>query len=207
MGQLSQAEKKAGVRDIILGLIFIIVLLAGVGCVLYLLVTRLGPLLTSFFASLSSLDSAVIVALITGMISIISFVGGNLVSSMMKKKEYLRERRESPYMKLISLVYDMQGSVRDSKEVSQERLNELIDQFNRELTLWGSSKAIRLWGNWRTSTAAGHLKPLDLLLGMEKVLVQLRKDMGIRGRLSKGDILRLTINDFDEVLKEQGEHA
>lgn len=204
MGQSSQAEKKAGIRDIILGLIVIIILLAAAGGVLYLLVTRLGPLLTSFFSSLSSLDSAVIVALITGMISIISFVGGNLVSSMMKKKEYLREHRESPYMKLISIVYEMQGSVRDGKTLSKKRLNELIDQFNRELTLWGSSEAIRLWGNWRTSTAAGHSEPLDMLLGMEKVLVQLRKDMGIRGRLSKGDILRLTINDFDEVLKERG---
>ena len=93
---------------------------------------------------------------------------------------------------------------RDGKTLSKKRLNELIDQFNRELTLWGSSEAIRLWGNWRTSTAAGHSEPLDMLLGMEKVLVQLRKDMGIRGRLSKGDILRLTINDFDEVLKVRG---
>ena len=90
MGQSLQAEKKTGIRDIILGLIVIIILLAAAGGVLYLLVTRLGPLLTSFFTSLSSLDSAVIVALITGMISIISFVGGNLVSSLMKKKEYLR---------------------------------------------------------------------------------------------------------------------
>lgn len=198
MSQISQAEKNTEIRNIVLGLIVIISLLAATGGVLYLLVTRLGPVLTS----LSSLDSTVIVALITGTISIISFVGGNLVSSIMKRKEYLRERRESPYMKLISLVYEMQASERESKKVSQKRLNELVDQFNRELTLWGSSKAIRLWGYWRTSTAAGHSEPLDLLLGMEKVLVQLRKDMGIRGRLYKGDILRLTINDLDEVLKE-----
>lgn len=198
MSQISQAEKNTEIRNTVLGLIVIIALLAAAGGVVYLLVTRLGPVLTS----LSSLDSTVIVALITGTISIISFVGGNLVSAIMKRKEYLRERRESPYMKLISLVYEVQASERESEKVSQEHLNELVDQFNRELTLWGSSKAIRLWGYWRTLTAAGHSEPLDLLLGMEKVLVQLRKDMGIRGRLYKGDILRLTINDLDKVLKE-----
>lgn len=202
MGQRSQVEKNTEFKNTVLGLIAIIALLAAAGGVVYLLITRLGPVLASFFASLSSLDSAVIVALITGAISIISFVGGNLVSSIMKRKEYLRERRESPYMKLISLVYEVQASERDSTKVSQKRLNELVDQFNRELTLWGSSKAIRLWGYWRTSTATGHSEPLDMLLGMEKVLVQLRKDMGIRGRLYKGDILRLTINDLNKVLKE-----
>lgn len=115
---------------------------------------------------------------------------------------HFRAGRESRYIKLVSLVCEVPASERESKKVSQKRLNELVDQFNRELTLWGFSKAIRLWGYWRTSTAAGHSESLDLLLGMEKVLVQLRKDMGIRGRVCKGDILRPTINDLDELLKE-----
>lgn len=34
--------------------------------------------------------------------------------------------------------------------------------------------------------------------GMEDVLIQLRKDMGERENLKQGDILKLTINDYDE---------
>ena len=32
-------------------------------------------------------------------------------------------------------------------------------------------------------------------------MIQLRKDMGMRRGLRKGDLLRLTVNDIDSVLK------
>lgn len=38
---------------------------------------------------------------------------------------------------------------------------------------------------------------------MEKILFQLRKDMGQRGGLAKGDILKLYINDFDEAIRKK----
>jgi hypothetical protein len=37
---------------------------------------------------------------------------------------------------------------------------------------------------------------------MEKIIIQLRKDMGQGGRLAEGDILKLYINDFDEAMRK-----
>ncbi len=36
---------------------------------------------------------------------------------------------------------------------------------------------------------------------MEKILFQLRKDLGTKGKHKTGDILKLYINDFDEAFK------
>lgn len=78
--------------------------------------------------------------------------------------------------------------------------NEVLDDmndFNKGLTLWGSSKAIRLWDTWRLSSVGKTPKPEDLLLAMERVLIQLR-DMGQGRGIKQGDLLKLFINDVDE---------
>ena len=84
--------------------------------------------------------------------------------------------------------------------MADDELAEILKQFNKELTLWGSSKAIQAWGNWRTASSNSSGDPLQNLFGMEKVMVQLRKDMGMKRGLRKGDLLRLMVNDIDSVL-------
>ena len=53
-------------------------------------------------------------------------------------------------------------------------------EFNKEIPLRGSSKAIRTWGSWRISSTGGNAAPNDVLFSIEKVLIQLRKDMGLK---------------------------
>ena len=43
----------------------------------------------------------------------------------------------------------------------------------------------------------------DLLFAMEKVLIQLRIDMGQKKGLKEGDILRMFINDIDAALERR----
>lgn len=62
----------------------------------------------------------------------------------MKRNEYLHMHREKPYMQLISMFYDFQSQTKTGKEFTQEELINLFNQFTKELTLWGSSKAIYL---------------------------------------------------------------
>lgn len=38
---------------------------------------------------------------------------------------------------------------------------------------------------------------------MEKVLIQLRKDMGLKRGLKQGDLLRLNLSDIDDVIEEK----
>ena len=158
------------------------------------------PGVLSFFSSISTLDSAIVVTLITGAISIFTYVAGTIVNQNMKRNEYLRSHREEPYMQLISIFYDFQTQSKTGKQFTQKELIDLFNKFNKELTLWGSSKAIKVWGNWRVSSAKESVNSNDLLFGMEKVLIQLRKDMGQKRGLSKGDLLRLTVNDIDDYI-------
>ncbi len=76
-------------------------------------------------------------------------------------------------------------------------------EFGQELVLWGSAKAIRLWNEWRLASVNGKPSGEDLLFAMEKVLIQLRIDMGQKKGLKEGDILRMFINDIDAALERR----
>lgn len=153
-----------------------------------------------FFTALTSLDAAIIVALVTGFFSIIAIAINSIVKARSAKNAYLREHREKPYFELISLFYDFQSTTARGEEIPPEELVKTFNSFTKELVLWGSPKAIRAWGEWRTASTKGAPDPKDLLFGMEKVMIQLRKDMGQKSGIKVGDILRLTVNDIDDNL-------
>lgn len=190
------AQAWAIIRGLLVLVFIVFIVVGGVA----LLIDLAGPGVAAFFTSLSTLDSAIVVALITATVSIVSFVSGNIVSNVMKRNENLRKHREEPYMQLISMFYDFQSQTKTGKKFTQEELLYLFNQFTKELTLWGSSKAIKAWGNWRVASSRGLNDPRELLFGMEKVLIQLRKDMGLKRGIAEGDLLRLTVNDIDDYL-------
>lgn len=185
---------------IIKGLLVLAIVTFIIVCGVAALINLTGPGVAAFFSSLSTLDSAIVVALITATVSIVSYVSGNVASNVMKRNEYLRKHREEPYMQLISMFYDFQAQTKTGKEFTQKELIDLFNHFTKELTLWGSSKAIKAWGNWRVASSRGFNNPKDLLFGMEKVLIQLRKDMGLKRGIAEGDLLRLTVNDIDDYI-------
>lgn len=43
-------------------------------------------------------------------------------------------------------------------------------------------------------------EPEQTLFGMEEVMIQLRRDMGMRRGVKRGDLLRLFINNIDEFI-------
>lgn len=201
MGNVNEEKNRNNqLWPIIKGLLVLLVIVFIAACGTAALINLAGPGIAVFFASLSTLDSAIVVALITATVSIITYVSGNVASNIMKRNEYLRMHREKPYMQLISMFYDFQSQTKTGKKFTQEELIDLFNQFNKELTLWGSSKAIKAWGNWRAASSRGFNDPNGLLFGMEKVLVQLRKDMGLKHGIAEGDLLRLTVNDIDDYI-------
>ena len=156
------------------------------------------------FSALTSLDAAIIVALVTGLFSIIAITINSIVQAKSAKDAYLREHREKPYFELISLFYDFQSKTALGEDVSQKELVETFNSFTKELVLWGSPAAIKVWGGWRVSSAKNALNPNEILFEMEKVMIQLRKDMGQKKGIKTGDLLRLTINDIDDNLPNKG---
>ena len=158
--------------------------------------------LAPWLGALAKQETALVVALVTGSISIVSVVVGtianNWLSFVTKRSEYLRLHREEPYKRLVRIFYDFQMRQRSDNPMSTEELVQAVNDFNQELTLWGSSKAIREWGRWRVSSGRGELEPRELLFGMERVIRQIRKDLGQTQGLRDGDILRLFVNDIDD---------
>lgn len=155
------------------------------------------------FAALSSLDAAIVVALITGCVSIVCVVLGAIANNRMtylqKQNEYLRDHREKAYSKLISIFTKVQKGLKTSEEYSEAELLDDMYAFHESLMLWGSSKAIKMWAEWRNA-ASKSPSPQELLLAQEAIIIQLRKDMGQKRGLQKGDILKLFINDVDEAV-------
>lgn len=160
--------------------------------------------IAALFSTLSTIDVAIVVALITGCVSIVTVIGGGIANNYLayrqRNSEYLREHRAQAYEKLIEIVYKMLMKSKKKEQYGADEMLSDMNDFNQSLTLWGSSKAIRLWDEWRLATVGKQPSASELLFAMEKVLIQLRRDMGQGRGLKKGDLLKLFINDVDTLL-------
>ncbi len=160
--------------------------------------------IAALLSTQSTLDVAIVVALITGCVSIVTVIGGGIANNYLayrqRNSEYLREHRAQAYEKLIEIVYKMLMKSKKKEQYSADEMLSDMNDFNQSLTLWGSSKAIRLWDEWRLATVGKQPSASELLFAMEKVLIQLRRDMGQGRGLKKGDLLKLFINDVDTLL-------
>lgn len=198
---MADAQNDTNWQDLRKEIAALLMLVAIAVAIITSFIVFVGPRVAHFFSTFSTLDTGVIVALIAGAVSIITLVGGSVLNNRMKRREYLYQHRETPYMQLISMFYDFQKRARIGKEFTEEELLDIFTEFNKEITLWGSSKAIKIWGNWRVASAKERLNPKDVMFGMEDVMIQLRKDMGLKRGINRGDLLRLVVNDIDDYIK------
>lgn len=193
--------KRVSLKDFAITII-VLILIALIAIGVFSLLTRLASqVITNFFSALSSVNATIVVALITGCVSILCVVIGAIANNRMtfvqRREEYLRSHREDAYRRLISIFVKVQKQSKTGEAYTESKMLEDMYAFHEELMLWGSSKAIKMWSSWRIS-AANSPSPQELLLSQEKIIIQLRKDMGQHGKLQAGDILKLFINDVDE---------
>ncbi|PNY20278.1 hypothetical protein [Streptococcus parauberis] len=150
----------------------------------------------------SSLDAVVLVALITGSISILISIFSRYYDNRNKRREYLSAKREVPYSEFIELVYKMTQKGSNGFSYSQEEMIKDISSFNSKLSLWGSPKVVKKWNAFRKSSL--EVKSEDdpeLLILMEEVMNEMRKDLGVKS-VGKGSLLSFFINDIENVVKK-----
>lgn len=150
----------------------------------------------------SSLDAVVLVALITGSISILISIFSRYYDNRNKRREYLSAKREVPYSEFIELVYKMTQNGSNGFSYSQEEMIKDISSFNSKLSLWGSPKVVKKWNAFRKSSL--EVKSEDdpeLLILMEDVMNEMRKDLGVKS-VGKGSLLSFFINDIENVVKK-----
>lgn len=197
-------SQKQSIGAIVKGL-FVLAALAVI-CIVALSATInfVSDSIAALLSTLSTIDVAIVVALITGCVSIVTVIGGGIANNYLayrqRNSEYLREHRAQAYEKLIEIVYKMLMKSKKKEQYGADEMLSDMNDFNQSLTLWGSSKAIRLWDEWRLATVGKQPSASELLFAMEKVLIQLRRDMGQGRGLKRGDLLKLFINDVDTLL-------
>ena len=194
--------------NIILGLVIIFLLLTlAIAALQYV-----GGLVVKGIEALSNIatktDAVIIVALLTGAVSIVGVVISSIVAKSLEYKQktqrYLYEKREEPYSQFIDMVYKMQKNVREDGEYTQDEMLKDILMFSQKLTLRGSSKVVKKWLAFCTHSQTNNLDATQTLFVLEDIIFEIRSDMGLKRQgLKKGDMLKFFVNDIDKYLPKK----
>lgn len=153
----------------------------------------------------STLDAVVIVALITGGVSLVSVMISSIIAKRIEYKrnrqEYLAKKREIPYGQFVDMVYKIQSNVKAPDSYTDEQMISDISQFSRQITLWGSSKVVNKWVEFREKSLNPAMAKDNLLI-LEEIMNEMRADLGLK-KAKKGRLLAFFINDVRELLKTQ----
>lgn len=192
------------IKDLIIGLLIL-------GIIIYVTVWMLGLFLDyaiSFANKLSNMDAVVIVALITGSVSILGVVISSIVSKVIEYrqniKRYLYEKKEEPYSEFIDMVYKIQKNISKNNVYDEKEMLDDIYSFSKKLTLWGSNNVIRKWLDFTKTNQEQATNSTDNLFVLEEIIFEIRKDMGHKRRgLKKGDILAFFVNDIKDYMTKE----
>lgn len=78
----------------------------------------------------------------------------------------------------------------------------MMSDFSKGLTLWGSNKVVKKWLRYRKAAMKDMSLENNSLLLLEDIIYEIRKDVGQRKRLGKGDVLSIFINDIENIIKK-----
>ena len=190
--------------NLIIGLALVIILVA-LGCLLLFLIINLIKIMIDWLTGIASkMDAVVIVALITGSVSIIGVIISSIVAKIIdykkSRQEYLAKKREESYGQFVDMVYRIQSSSKSGKIYTEEEMIEDISKFSKQITLWGSSKVVNKWVEFRENGSNPNLGTDNLFL-LEEIMNEMRKDLGLK-KVKKGNLLAFYINDIKKYLKK-----
>ena len=193
--------------NILLGLFLLLFIAALIIGSVYLVVKLIGNGLNSFTTWLSELsskmDAVVIVALITGMVSLVGVVISSVVAKSLEYKkarnEYLAHKREKAYGEFVNMVYKIQQNGKKPGTYSEEEMLKDLYSFSQEITLWGSSAVVNKWVKFREN-GLNPQAAYENLFVMEDIMNEMRKDMGLK-KVQKGNLLAFFVNDIKQTMK------
>ena len=153
----------------------------------------------------SKLEAVVIVALITGAVSIIGVVISSIVAKSIdykkNRREYLAQKREKPYSQFVEMVYKIQKESKKPGSYTEEEMIADISNFSQEITLWGSAKVANKWVKFRENGANPSAAKENLFV-LESIMNEMRKDLGLK-RIKKGNLLAFFVNDIKQSMKQK----
>ena len=195
--------------NFIIGLLTLIILIAIGALMLFFIVKYIGVGIAKFVDWLneisSKLDAVVIVALITGAVSIIGVVISSVIAKRIEYKKqrqsYLAQKREKSYGEFVEMVYKIQVNSKNPGTYTEKDMINDILSFSQELTLWGSKNVAEKWVKFRHNGANPESAQSNLFL-LEEIMNDMRHDLGVK-RVTKGKLLSFFVNDIDTVLRKK----
>lgn len=171
-------------------IIVLLLLLIMVACgllLVYYVIKYIGLEITKFADWLSSiaskLDAVVIVALITGAVSITGVIISSIVAKSIDYKKarraYLAQKREEPYGEFVEMVYKIQQNIKKPNSYTDEQMISDISKFSKRITLWGSRKVANKWVKFRENGANPNASQKNLFV-LEDIMNEMRKDLGVK---------------------------
>lgn len=152
----------------------------------------------------SKLDAVVIVTLVTGLVSIVVAIISSIIAKIMdyrkSRQEYLTQKREKPYGEFVEMIYRVQKNAKSPGTYSEKQMLEDLSKFSKQITLWGSSRVINKWIQFRENGSDPE-KAKDNLFLMEEIMNDMRKDLGLR-KVKKGNLLGFFVNDIKFAMKK-----
>lgn len=165
--------------------------------------------LLNIINTVSTLDTVVIIALISGGVTVLGIVANSIVSIILKTSEYrnkiksdLRSKMEKPYSDFINLIFDILEKTKKSERIEEGELTKRYFCLSKGIILYGSNKVIKKWSIYKNSLNESN--SLETITQLEDVLCAIREDLGTKKKgLKKGDILSLFVNDIKDVIKNK----
>lgn len=152
----------------------------------------------------SKLDAVIIVALITGLVSIVGVIISSIIAKIVdyrkNRQEYLTQKREKPYGEFVEMIYKVQKNTKTPGIYSEKQMLEDLSKFSKQITLWGSARVINKWIQFRENGSDPE-KAKDNLFLMEEIMNNMRKDLGLR-KVKKGNLLGFFVNDIKSAMKK-----
>ena len=135
--------------NILLGFVYLAVIVFIVICLVKFLCSIAIDSILKLTAVASKLDAVVIVALITGVVSIVGVIISSIIAKIVgyhkSRQEYLTQKREVPYGEFIEMIYKIQKNVKNAGSYSDQQMIDDLSKFSKQITLWGSSRVINKW--------------------------------------------------------------
>lgn len=158
-----------------------------------------------FLKEIAKFDAVVIVALITGGVSltgvIISSIVGKSLEYKKSRNEYLAQKREAPYGDFVEMVYKVQQNTKQEGSYTNEEMIEDISKFSKQITLWGSPSVAKKWNEFRENGGDSQ-KATENLFVLEDIMNEMRKDLGTK-KVEKGSLLSFFVNDIKDFVNKK----
>lgn len=190
-----------------IGLLLFFGMIAGAIVIVYYVINFISHIIGSFVDWISNvattLDAVVMVALITGAVSIVGVIISSIVAKSLEyrkaRREYLTQKREKPYGEFVDMVYKIQQNGKNGNKYTQDEMIKDLMTFSKEITLRGSPSVVNKWVKFKENGMKNTVGLENVLL-TEEIMNAMRKDLGLR-KVKKGNLLSFFINDIKDAMK------